>query len=68
MGAYPGGKLHLYSSVFIDPLKFGAWALARDTTVVYICVSSFCQIASQEPSFKPETVLDFGSGLGTVPW
>lgn len=26
------------------------------------------QIACRESSFKPETVLDFGSGLGTVPW
>lgn len=63
-------KSHVYNwePVVYDVNNALAYLMGRAALDYAVLVRIFSEIAARDPDFKPRSLFDFGSGIGTVTW
>lgn len=59
---------NMWKAIHFDAQKSLLYMIARSSQDYAILYSIFDEIRTRDKNFKPETVLDFGSGIGTAMW
>ncbi|XP_053597776.1 methyltransferase-like protein 17, mitochondrial [Microplitis demolitor] len=61
-------KVHPWAPIQYDKYRGLMYMVARGSHDYAILYRILLEIKERDPGFKPKTLLDFGSGIGTVSW
>ncbi|XP_071443908.1 ribosome assembly protein METTL17, mitochondrial [Hetaerina americana] len=63
-----GQRIYCWKSIDYDEYKSKVYLLARSASNYAVLMKVFNELKIKDPTFSPKTLLDFGSGVGTVIW